>query len=878
MNPEVWQQVATDYLEREGIIGTLLPQGAGGAADRYQPDRVSVRYGWCGDRGAATQIQFRVSAHETAPPSEQSIGDWSVVVESDEGDGWGREWELVTLMLPGGAPASSSAEVHVPNRFHISVSLSDTWHEEDERYLRTVELRNQRQQGGTLYSVRMRQSDLPELVQVRPFGIDEDIYYRASGLIGSLEDETLFFRPFAFLAEPERRPVRGPDLDSAVSTGLLDVQLKPLLTRRGARHLFQFQADAWADLRPAVSSPSGESFLLSGGTGGGKTEAFLFPLLHELLPDERHLGVKGVFVYPTKALESDQAGRFFEYLAQLNAGRTNPLTLAVLDGDTPFSRDDLENQEQSGELRTPFTSCPTCRDGHLRFSTAEDGTTLTTPRCSSCGHEYPWLRVDRQDVSKRWPHFLLTIPDMLHRLVSTEFAWMYHSMFGRQVHVCADCGTYTPSTHNTLAGKKQCRCGAAHEEALSLAPSLVVFDEAHLLKGLFGSQVSLLVARLRALTKRHGHTPVFAGVSATIGDPASFGQQLFGGEVCLIEGHEERDPALPPSRFHLFVMPVQVTVLNAIGHVLAGLFKADAANGETNRVLVFSDAKKTVYQLEASLPEFYASLDDEITPHGPPATESHTADLAAASRRQIESAFDARDIRVLLATQTLEVGVDFRALQLEVQAGATYSYNDYIQRVGRAGRGGVPALIVCVLRPQVPLDYYYYEHCRELVQFSPETVESVPIRSDNPFLIRRHAPAAIQDWLIAAEPGAQLMWRLEAAKEKLVTEEPALLDYLRECFLRPYSLDKEIIERELDSAVLQVRAALDSNSGRFTWERLKPVIELSIRATDASVSVIGPALSDYRGVSMSDSPSDETELEPDGPDAEDGPDIPEESA
>src|SRR5262249_40585199 len=149
-----------------------------------------------------------------------------------------------------------------------------------------------------------------------------------------------------------------------------------------------------------------------------------------------------------------------------------------------------------------------------------------------------------------------------------------------------------------------------------------------------------------------------------------------GGPIALVRGREEVHPE-EPSRYHLFVMPVQVTVLNAVGHLLAGCFAADAAAGETNRILIFSDAKRTVYQLQASLPEFYSTLGTAILPDGPQSapTRSHTADLPQEERRNVEAAFDRSEIRVLLATQTLEVGVDFRNLQLELQAGATYSYN-----------------------------------------------------------------------------------------------------------------------------------------------------------------------------------------------------------
>lgn len=855
MNPIEWAQTVVDYTEQQGIVGSLLPQSAADANDRYQPQRVYASYSWSGDKSADTLVCFKIRAPADRPPLNINEAGWeanSTIV----GGNWGNDWEEVAIRKTGDITQSVSHEFHAPDRFRIRVSICDQ-HTAGDVIARTITVENLRETGGILHALRIEQSNLPSLHAVRPFGIDEDVYYRAGGLIGTLSPDKreLLFSPFALLPEPIRRPKLGPTLNEAVKEGLISTTAT-LLRKRNVSNLFQFQADSISEIRRWLTEgPKATGILLTGGTAAGKTEAFLMPLLEDLADDSFNPGVKGLFVYPTKSLAGDQASRFFWYLARFNSGRKFPVSIGILDGDLPWDRDALSELERRGELRTPFSLCPEAEcGGQIMFTIDRLGKALNAPTCETCGSRFPWLRLHKKEIRDYWPNLLLTNPDMLHRQISEKFGWMAQGILGRSVHVCSQCGKFTTATHNTLTGKRAaCACGEAIGPAISTCPSLIVFDESHLYKGVFGSQVAMLISRVRRISNSTGHTPTFVGVSATISSPEEFGAQLFGGPVMIIRGQEERTNETP-TRHHLFLMPIQVTVLNAVGHILAGMFVADEVANETNRILVFSDSKRTVYQLEASLPEFYAGLPGAILPSDWPtaATRSHTGDHSPNERRTVETAFDQGALRVLLATQTLEVGVDFRNLQLEIQTGATYSYNDYIQRVGRAGRQGVPALVICILRPQVPLDYYYFEHCRELVQFSDLTLDDVPLRTDNPYLVERHVPAAIQDYLIGAEDGARLMWRYRDAVKTLADKKDEVTAYLGSVFIAPQAEDVDLIKAAIDRGVSKTEAVLSSaTASGETAERLSEVIHLTVRSTDAAVEIESDDFFHHKGISLS---------------------------
>ena len=58
--------------------------------------------------------------------------------------------------------------------------------------------------------------------------------------------------------------------------------------------------------------------------------------------------------------------------------------------------------------------------------------------------------------------------------------------------------------------------------------SLVVVDEAHVLRGVFGSHVAMVLRRLRRLIEHHGGDPRWCLASATVGNPGRAGARLTG--------------------------------------------------------------------------------------------------------------------------------------------------------------------------------------------------------------------------------------------------------------------------------------------------------------------------------------------------------------
>ena len=269
---------------------------------------------------------------------------------------------------------------------------------------------------------------------------------------------------------------------------------------------------------------------------------------------------------------------------------------------------------------------------------------------------------------------------------------------------------------------------------------LVVVDELHVLRGVFGSHVGHVLRRLRRIAEHHGATPTFAFASATIAAPEELASSLCGQEVTAItEDGAPRgrrtivlwnpeaaadaaasDGGDPPARWSLH----GETALVAERLVRAGL-----------RTLVFCRARRST---ELVADELRRALPTELAA----GVRSYRGGYLADERRQVEAELADGSLSAVVATNALELGVDIGGLDAVVLSGYPGTTASFRQQIGRGGREHQPSLAVLVAG-QDQLDQWMARHPEALTD---RPVERSVVNLTNPEVMVPQVGCAAAEW------------------------------------------------------------------------------------------------------------------------------------
>lgn len=299
---------------------------------------------------------------------------------------------------------------------------------------------------------------------------DTDLYQQLRALLSvdTARDTPLRQGPFISLSRPFKQ---GASVAQLVAEGVLHPAMKGIVPYPGLR----------AHQEKAIRAiHRGDTTLVSTGTGSGKTETFLYPIISrclELQAQNAPPGVVAVILYPMNALAEDQ----LERLRGLLAGTQIPFGMYV--GKTPN-----EDAQVKAERLPKGASRG---DYHRRLTEVRGaGQAITVLP----GEE----RASRQSMrgAQGQPRILLTNVKQLELLLTRD----------------RDVGLFA---------------GAPLE--------YLVFDEAHTFRGAQGAETACLIRRLRTFCGRRPEEVRHIATSATMADPnggddsaRAFARRFFG--------------------------------------------------------------------------------------------------------------------------------------------------------------------------------------------------------------------------------------------------------------------------------------------------------------------------------------------------------------
>ncbi len=242
---------------------------------------------------------------------------------------------------------------------------------------------------------------------------------------------------------------------------------------------------------------------------------------------------------------------------------------------------------------------------------------------------------------------------------------------------------------------------------------LIIIDEMHEYSGAFGTHVHYIIKRLKRLVESPKDLQ-FIMASATISNPVEFGEKLIGENVSLVSEDGRRTPL-----YILFIYCLD-QIHYAIAKMLIEIMKKNI------KTLVFFNTRKSV-ELALHILKRMAKRNYDVNGK----FDLHRAGLSKRIRREIEIAFKEGKKIALLATPTLELGIDIGDIDLVISE--ITPVNRFIQRSGRSGRRRAGSAVL-VLRSDDPISDYYLVNPTDYF----EDVSLCYIEPNNIYIAEKH--------------------------------------------------------------------------------------------------------------------------------------------
>jgi DEAD/DEAH box helicase domain-containing protein len=269
---------------------------------------------------------------------------------------------------------------------------------------------------------------------------------------------------------------------------------------------------------------------------------------------------------------------------------------------------------------------------------------------------------------------------------------------------------------------------------------VIVIDELHTYRGLFGSHVANVLRRLLRICAHYGSHPVIVCCSATIGNPSELATLLTSRPARLVNRN-----GAPSGERHLLMVkpPLLDPTSGARGSAQALATRWALPFLRAGRqTLVFGKSRVGV---EIMLTQLREALRLGYGPKNQ--VRGYRGGYLPSERRAVEQGLRSGELLGVVSTNALELGVDIGQLDVSILAGYPGSIAATWQQMGRAGRRNTTSVSVLISGGS-PVDRYVVEHPEFLLDSPPEEARLDP---DNLNILLAHLKAACFE--MPFEPG-----------------------------------------------------------------------------------------------------------------------------
>jgi DEAD/DEAH box helicase domain-containing protein len=257
----------------------------------------------------------------------------------------------------------------------------------------------------------------------------------------------------------------------------------------------------------------------------------------------------------------------------------------------------------------------------------------------------------------------------------------------------------------------------------------VVIDEAHIYRGVFGSHFANVLRRLKRVCAFYGAFPQFVLTSATIGNPQELAEKLIESSVHLIN----KDGSQHGEKQFIIYNPPMVDQQLGIrkSALLTGVIFTKELIENEHQTLIFARTRRTVEMI-------LTYLRDTLPIQDKNQVRGYRSGFLKKERRQIENDFRKGDLKAVVSTSALELGIDIGDLESVILVGYPGSIATTKQRAGRAGRKSQSAMAMLIPTPDA-LDQYLARHPEYIIDQNPENALIDP---DNLSILTQHVLCA----------------------------------------------------------------------------------------------------------------------------------------